>query len=183
MQRVDEWSFMTTVSSEVEARRFNFYRLPLYFVSVSLNLYWRYSQYLAGLFTANLMSDDLIVYFVHLWSTTFCRFVYDLDPFTKRPLRIKGIVDDYTSWSSNQSVSEFFDGVTFEILTVAIDYDQDCRITFTLRDGTTVTEPRFGSEWDRDLATLTKEQRDELRYWNIIKAHYQSFISIWPALV
>ena len=124
MQRVDDWSFITTVSSEVEERRFNFYRLPLYFVSVLGNMYYRYARYLAGLFRARLMSDDMIVYFVHLWSTVHAQFVYEVHPFTKQKVRIKGIIDDYSTWAADEHVAEFFDGVTFEVRSVFIDYDQ-----------------------------------------------------------
>ena len=129
------------------------------------------------------MSDDMVVFMVHLWGSTFTHFVYEHDAETDEPVRVVGIVDDLSSWSNDQAVDEMWDGATFEILSVFIDYDQDCRITFNLRNGERLSEPRFGDAWDGDTKTLSDSQRDEIRVWNVVKAHYQCYMSIWPFLI
>ena len=95
IQKIDNWSFMTIKASEVETRRFDFYKIPAYIRSLVTQVYLRICQYLSGLFTAKLMSDDMIIYWVHLWSTTFSKFVYEYDPITNKPIRIKGIIHSF----------------------------------------------------------------------------------------
>jgi len=174
VQRVDDWSFVTLRGSSVERQRFNFYRRPRWWLKMVIACYTSYCRYFAGLLAARLWTDDMVVLFVHLWSYMYVRFVYAYDEETYRPIRVRGIIDDYTSWSSDASVAEFYDGVTFEIATVFINYEEDCRITFTLRSGEQIKQPMANApSWDTA----------DLRVWNIVKAHYQCFMSVWPALI
>jgi len=172
--RVDGWSFVTLRGSSVEQQRFNFYRRPMWWLKFVILVTDSYCRYFAGLLSARLWTDDMVVLFVHLWSYMHVRFVYAYDEETYRPNRVRGIIDDYTSWSNDASVNEFYDGVAFEIATVFIDYDEDCRITFTLRSGEQIKQPMEEAEsWDTE----------DIRIWNIVKAHYQCFMAVWPALV
>jgi len=174
VHRVDDWSYVTLRGSSVEKQRFNFYRRPMWWVQLVMGCYGSYCRYFAGLLRARLWTDDMVVLFVHLWSYRYARFVYSYDEVTYRPCRVRGIIDDYTSWSSDASVAEFYEGVSFEIATVFINYDEDCRITFTLRNGEQIKQPMANSEgWDTE----------DIRVWNIVKAHYQCFMSVWPALI
>ena len=75
-------------------------------------------------------------------------------------------------------VSKMFKGMTFEITSVFIDYDDANRITFTLRNGTKVVQPRGAVVDD-----VSQSASDELRIWKIVKAHYQCLLSKWPALI
>ena len=179
IKRMDHYTFMTDKLSNDDDRRFICYKQPIYIFQI-IYFYWIcVSKYLSGLFTAKLISNDMVIYWIHLWSTINSKFVYEYDQKTNEPSRIKGIIDDYSMWSSNKSVSEFWENTTFEILSVYIDYDDNCRIIFNLRNGEQIIEPRF----DGNIDNLTKRQLDEIRVWNIVKAHYQCLISIYPALV
>lgn len=174
VQRIDEWSFVTLRGSSVERQRFNFYRRPRWWLKLVTSCADSYARYFAGLLEARLWTDDMVVLFVHLWSYMYVRFVYAYDEETYRPNRVRGIIDDYTSWSSDASVAEFYDGVTFEIATVFINYEEDCRITFTLRSGEQIKQP---------MANAASWDTEDIRIWNIVKAHYQCFMSVWPALI
>ena len=126
LQKIDHFGYMTVTASEIELKRFTFYR-ELNYVRMLFDAWLSYCRYFAGLLEARLMSDDMVVYMVHLWGSTFTHFVYEYDGETDEPVRVIGIVDDLSSWSNDQSVEEMWDGATFEILSVFIDYDADCR--------------------------------------------------------
>ena len=65
--KVNGWLFMTLSRfSELEFARFRFYRLPMFLWEWVTAYYWFYCRYFAGLFTANLWSDDMVIYFIHL---------------------------------------------------------------------------------------------------------------------
>ena len=187
VNKIDGYSYFTLKESEIELRRFQIYKFPIYLYCLLKQIYLRLCQYLSGLFTARLISDEMIIYWTHLATTTNSKFVYAYDPKTNKPIRIKGIIDDYSYWSSNESVSDFWENTTFEILSVYIDYDDNNRIIFTLRNGEIIKEPRFHGEnandWDGNINNLSNQQLNEIRVWNIIKAHYQSQLSIYPALI
>ena len=69
-----------------------------------------------------------------------------------------------------------FKGMSLEIVSVSVDYDDDNRITFELLNGETVIQPKP----DRAGVVVDNE---EIRVWNITKAHWQSQISVWPSLI
>ena len=107
--------------------------------------------------------------------------IYSLSS-SDKPIRIRGIIDDYSSWVNDEMVSNYFKGMTLEIASVFIDYDDDNRITFTLRNGTKVVQPRADGA-GAVVDDLSQSESDELRIWKIVKAHYQALLSVWPALI
>ena len=96
-----------------------------------------------------------------------------------KPVRVRGIMDDYSAVVNDEVVALFFEPRTFEIVSAFIDYDDDNRITFTLRNGSRVIQPRPSNDV---VDALNGSESDEMRYWNIIKAHWQTQISTWPAM-
>ena len=74
---LDEYSQLSSVPSVEEQRRFDLYIKPVVVFNVSTRYYWSLCRYLAGFFEANLIEDELIMYWVHLCSTTKSHFVYD----------------------------------------------------------------------------------------------------------
>eukprot|EP01084_Bolivina_argentea_P081281 147193_1 len=135
------YSYMIEEPSAVEIKRFLFYKQTGFFLSLLWAVYYEYCLYFAGLKVAQLITDENVVYYVHLWPTTYSKFVYEYDKITNKPVRIKGFIDDYSHWSSNESNTEFFENHSFEILSVFIDYDDDFRITFKLRNGEQIKQP------------------------------------------
>ena len=82
-----------------------------------------------------------------------------------------------------------FTGMSMEIVSVFVDYDDDNRITFNLLNGETVVQPRPPEDTDRNaiVNVLNSSQNttylEDLRLWNVVKAHWQSQLSVWPGLV
>ena len=99
-----------------------------------------------------------------------------------KPIRIRGIIEDYAPWSTDEIVSKMFKGTTFEISSVFVDYDDENRITFTLRNGTQIKQPRSDDN-NAVVDELSDSDSDEVRIWNIVKAHWQCQVSMWPAMV
>ena len=84
-------------------------------------------------------------------------------------------MEDYKLLVNEKTLCRFFKGMTLEITSVFVDYDDGNRITFTLRNGTKVVQPRPGPD-----GVVNAE---EMRIWNIVKAHYQCLISFWPSCI
>ena len=166
MKKGDDWTYFSVLAAETEEMRMMCYKMPLYIFPWIWLYCSRHAEYLSGHYSARLISDDVIIYFVHLWSTMTSKFVYDDNG------RIIGINEDYSLWSCNESVARFHEGLTFEILSVFIDYEDDCRITVNLRNGESIKQPRY-----------KEASSEEVRVWNIVKAHYQCQLSIWPGIV
>eukprot|EP01084_Bolivina_argentea_P261241 441396_1 len=179
VEKLNNWISVTSQASHIQKLRLYLYKMPMYYKAIIFGTYKNICKYLAGLYCVKLIPDDMIIYYVHLCSITDSKFIYEYDIHTNKPIRIKGILNDYSSWSSHISVSDFFDGYYFEILSVYIDYDNQNRITFTLRNGEKFIQPKFAAN---DIKSLNKYQLDEMRQWNIVKAHYQCLISVFPTL-
>ena len=82
-----------------------------------------------------------------------------------QPVRITGIKEDYSSWVDLKIKEQMFKGMSLEIVSVSVDYDDDNRITFELLNGETVIQPKP----DRAGVVVDNE---EIRVWNITKAHW-----------
>ena len=98
-------------------------------------------------------------------------------------------MEDYSSWSNKEVTTKMFTGMSMEIVSVFVDYDDDNRITFNLLNGETVVQPRPPGDTDRNAIgnVLNSSQNmtylEDLRLWNVVKAHWQSQLSLWPGLV
>jgi len=166
----DLFSIISNRASKEEEKRFDLYVFPVVIFNVGSHLYKCLCLYLAGLFEANLIDDELIILWLHLWGTSKCHPVYEYDQHNE-PVRIRGIMEDYTVWVNKQVAAAMYKGMSMEIESVFVDYDDNNRITFQLLNGETVVQPQ-GSVTD-----------DDMRVWNVVKAHWQSQLSMWPALI
>ena len=85
-------------------------------------------------------------------------------------------MEDYSSWCNKEVAPKYFKGISLEIVSVFVDYDDNNRITFNLLNGEKVVQPKP----DRAGVVVDNE---EIRVWNIAKAHWQSLLSVWPSLI
>ena len=82
-----------------------------------------------------------------------------------------------------------FKGMSMEIVSVFVDYDDNNRITFELLNGERVVQPRLPQDSERESVINVLSSSESLDYaekrrvWNIVKAHWQSQLSVWPSLI
>ena len=119
----------------------------------------------------------MIIQCIHSLSVAMCILTA-----SGNPTEIVGIIDDYSSSVNDEMVSKMFKGMTLEIASVFIDYKDDNRITFTLRNGIKVVQPRADGA-GAVVDELSDYESDELRIWKIVKAHYQCLLSVWPSMI
>ena len=74
---VDDHSYIAKEASLEEQRRFDLYIMPVVMFNISTHVFWWLCRYLAGFFEANLIEDELIIYYLHLLGTSASGFVYE----------------------------------------------------------------------------------------------------------
>ena len=75
----DRYTIISTAASTEEEKRFDIYVFPVVIFNVGTYVYKCLCHYFAGLFEANLIEDELIILWLHLWGTSKVHFVYEYD--------------------------------------------------------------------------------------------------------
>ena len=75
----DQYTVISTAASKEEQKRFELYVKPIVIWNVGTHLWQCLSQYLVGLFEANLIEDELIILWLHLYGTSKVHPVYEYD--------------------------------------------------------------------------------------------------------
>ena len=77
-KRTDDLESVRTIEPALEeCRRFYLYIFPIFVFNVGTRIYWGVCRYLAGFFEANLVDDELIIIWMHLWGTNKNHLVYE----------------------------------------------------------------------------------------------------------
>lgn len=75
----DRFTILSNGASKEEEKRFDLYVMPVVVWNVGSHLYQCVCLYLAGLFEANLVEDEVIILWLHLWGTSKVHPVYEYD--------------------------------------------------------------------------------------------------------